>query len=92
MRQQILKNLKQEILSNLKKLNISHNDSLYLSVNMGGVFLRYFDNHRVLDEVLKNKYFYTKYVLKIFKDFISKKGSLICPTFRLQQLKQKNSI
>ena len=89
MRQHIMKNLKQEILSNLKKLNISHNDSLYLSVNMGGVFLRYFDNHIFLDEVLKNKYFYTKYVLKIFKDFISKKGSLICPTFSFTTIKTK---
>ena len=65
MRQHIMKNLKQEILSSLKKLNISHNDSLYLSVNMGGVFSSYLNNHGVLDEVLKNKYFYTKYVLKI---------------------------
>ena len=46
MRQHIMKNLKKEILSNLKKLNISHNDSLYLSVNMGGVFLSYFDRRQ----------------------------------------------
>ena len=89
MRQHIMKNLKKEILSNLKKLNISHNDSLYLSVNMGGVFLSYFDNLRALVEVLKNKYFYTKYVLKIFKDFISKNGSLICPTFSFSTIKTK---
>ena len=76
MRQQILKNIKQEILSNLKKLNISHNDSLYLSVNMGGVFSIYFDNHKVLDEVQKNKYFYT---VKEKKEFLkySKNNNLI---------------
>tara|TARA_B100000963_G_scaffold241999_1_gene211754 strand:+ start:258 stop:1139 length:882 start_codon:yes stop_codon:yes gene_type:complete len=89
MRQHIMKNLKQEILSSLKKLNISHNDSLYLSVNMGGVFSSYLNNHGVLDEVLKNKYFYTKYVLKILKNFISKKGSLICPTFSFSTIKTK---
>ena len=89
MREYIKKDLKKIFLSNLKKLKISRDDRLYLSVNMGGVFLCYLKNFEILDEVLKNKYFYTKYVLKIFKNFISKKGSLICPTFSFSTIKTK---
>ena len=82
-------NLKKNIIKNLKSNNISPNDHLYLGVNMGMIFLGYIKNQEIIDLINKNKISLTKYVLKVLKQYISKKGSLICPTFSYSTIKKK---
>ena len=77
----IKKDLKKKIIKNLKVLGIKPEDHLYLSIDMGGLFLNYINQPDKIDLIYENKVFFTKFVLKIFKEFISNKGSLICPTF-----------
>jgi len=77
----IQKDLKKLIIKNLKILDIRPQDHLYLSINMGSFFLNYIDNQDAISIINKNKIFFTKYVLKIFKNYISKDGSLICASF-----------
>tara|TARA_B100001057_G_C22805420_1_gene933234 strand:- start:96 stop:968 length:873 start_codon:yes stop_codon:yes gene_type:complete len=73
--------LKKNLINNLKSHNISPNDHLYLGVNVGMIFYRYIKNPKIIDLINKNKLELTKFILKILKDYISKNGSLICPTF-----------
>jgi len=82
-------NLKKNIIKNLKSKNISPNDHLYLGINMGMIFLSYIKNPEVINLINKNKINLTKYVLKVLKQYISKKGSLICPTFSYSTIKKK---
>ena len=70
-------NLKKNKIKNLKSKNISPNDHLYLGINMGMIFLSYIKNPEVINLINKNKINLTKYVLKVLKQYISKKGSLI---------------
>ena len=86
---QIEKDLKKNLIYNLKKLGVKPNDHLYLSLDMGSLFVNYISDIDKINLIKKNKIFFTKYVLKILKDFISKEGSLICPTFSFSTIKTK---
>ena len=83
----IKKDLKKLIIQNLRQSNVKPKDHLYLSVDMGGIFCNYINQPEIIDMIMKKKYFYTKYVLQILKEFISKEGSLICPTFSYSTIK-----
>ena len=77
----IQKDLKKLILKNLKILGIKPHDHLYLSVNVGSLFLNYVNEPDIIDLINRDKIFFTKYILKILKGYISQSGSLICPAF-----------
>ena len=87
---EIKNNIKKNIIKNLKSKNISPNDHLYLGVDMGMIFLNYIKNPEIIRLINKNKIDLTKYLLKILKEYISKKGSLICPTFSYSTIKTKS--
>jgi aminoglycoside 3-N-acetyltransferase len=83
----IQKNLKKLIIKNLKMNGVKSTDHLYLSIDMGGIFCNYINNPEIINIIIKKKHFFTKYVLKILKEYISKSGSLICPTFSYSPIK-----
>ena len=83
----IQKNLKKLIIKNLKLNGVKPIDHLYLSVDMGGLFHNYINQPEIIDIIKKKKFFLTKYVLKILKEYMSKEGSLICPTFSYSTIK-----
>ena len=88
-KEEIQKDLKKIIIKNLKNTGVKPHDHLYLSVDMGGIFHNFHDQPEKIEMIFKNKVFFTKYVLKILKEFISTKGSLICPTFSYSTTKTK---
>lgn len=80
-------NLKKNIIKNLRSNNVRSNDHLYLGVDMGMIFYQYRKYPEIIDVINKNKLNLTRFVLKILKKYISKKGSLICPTFSYSTIK-----
>lgn len=85
----IQKDLKKLIIKNLKLSGVKPNDHLYLSVDMGGLFNNYINQPKLIDIIRKKKFFFTKFVLKILKEYTSNEGSLICPTFSYSTIKKK---
>lgn len=86
---QIQKDIKEVLKYNLSKTGVKPQDHLYLSLDMGALFTNYINNPDKITMINKNKIFFTKYVLKILKNFVSNKGSLICPTFSFSPIKTK---
>lgn len=87
--QKIKKDINNIIIQNLKISKIKPTDHLYLSIDMGGLFYNYINQPEAIDIIKKKKIFFTKYILKILKNYISNKGSLICPTFSYSTIKTK---
>ena len=69
-KEKIQKDLKKIIIKNLKNTGVKPHDHLYLSVDMGGIFHNFLDQPEKIEMIYKNKVFFTKYVLKILKEFI----------------------
>ncbi len=68
----IQKDLKKLIIKNLKLNGIKPIYHLYLSVDMGGLFYNYINQPKIFDIIKKKKFFFTNYVFKILKKYLSK--------------------
>lgn len=85
----IQKDIKKLIFKNFKTLGIKPQDHLYLALDMGELFSNYINDPKKIEIINRNKFFFTRYVLKILKQYMSKTGSLICPTFSYSTIKTK---
>jgi len=85
----IKKDIKKLIFENFKIIGIKPQDHLYLALDMGALFSNYINNPKKIEIINKNKLFFTRYVLQILKQYMSKTGSLICPTFSFSPIKTK---